>query len=86
MSTILRVGDRVLWCGGFGDQAPRPARVVRVDLVEPGQKHGVSVDAVPWSALTRDVVVDLDNGHWAYGYQIRPMPDPADETGAAPHM
>ena len=75
MSTILRVGDRVLWSGVWGEQATRPVHVVRIDLIESGQIQGVPVDAVPWSTVPHEVVVDLDNGHWAYGHQLRPMPD-----------
>ena len=81
-STLLRVGDRVLWSGAWGLDAPRPARVTGIELVEPEQvKGGVPVDAVPWSAaVERDVIVDLDNGHWAYGHQLRPLPPEPPEA------
>lgn len=80
MTTILRVGDTVTWAGAWGRQESRRARVTQIDLVEPGDKHGESVTAVPWSAVEREVVVTLDNGHWAYGYQLRHVlaPEPGD--------
>ena len=74
MSTLLRVGDSVLWSGAWGYNEPQVAHVTGIELVEPGQKEGgVPVEAVPWSAVEREVVVDLDNGHWAYGTQLDPV-------------
>jgi len=74
----LRIGDQVLCNGCFGME---PARLVRVTGIVDGGKHGRPVDVIEWSAVHdvdcavkcgRRVVVDLDNGHWAYGNQIEP--------------
>ena len=72
---VLAVGDRVLWQGAFGLHAARPARVKAIVL---GGKHGDPASDVPWDVVARAwggryVVVDLDNGHWAYGAQLQPV-------------
>lgn len=77
---VLKIGDMVSWRGGWGEQAPKLARVVGITrTTEPRTKYGRPVDSVPWFNVRLNlVVVDLDNGHWAYGNQIdRPMEDPA---------
>jgi hypothetical protein len=51
------VGQRVLWRGGFGMNAPRIATIVD----NTGEKNDQRV-------------YDLDNGHWAYGDQLEPLP------------
>jgi hypothetical protein len=68
MST-LKVGDTVMWRGGFGSEPPRKAKVVGIELCRPGQKYGEPRESVDWSKIN-SVVVDLDNGHWAKGHQI----------------
>ena len=75
MSKILSVGDTVSWKGGWGQDAPREAVVKHITLVEySGTLEGKDVANVLWSSLIdRSVVVDLDNHHWAYGYQLQPV-------------
>lgn len=63
----LRIGDQVLASGV-------EARVTGIELL-PGQNEtdgGISIDEVPWYCVDR-IVVDLDNGRWAHGSQIRPL-------------
>ena len=76
MSETLRIGDRVMWRGGWGNHAARPAQVVRLTRCAPGEKEGGhEIDAAPWALVVvpaSGYVVDLDNGHWAYGEQLRP--------------
>jgi len=70
--THIRVGDLVWWRHGFGKQPAELARVERIELVEPNQSDGgESVMEVEW-VRDRSFVVDLDNGHWAYAFQICP--------------
>ena len=73
---LLRVGDTVMWSGGFGLHAAREAKVIGIDLLPRGNPDdGEPVDSVPWSEVrNRCVAVDLDNGHWAYGYQLARVP------------
>lgn len=69
---MLKVGDMVVWRSSWGTGHPSLAKVKRIEVVEPGQKEGgVSVEEIQWANKSR-IVVDLDNGHWAYGYQIGP--------------
>jgi len=66
----LRVGDTVQWRGGWGSAPPKLAVVTAIQQVELGEKYGDPVEAMPWALVPRYAVVDLDNGHWAYGRQI----------------
>lgn len=66
---LLSVGDTVNWRGGWGRDIPLSAKIENISLV-----NGDSMlESVPWSLLSdRQVVVDLDNGYWAYGEQLEP--------------
>ena len=69
MTTKYKVGDTVLWRGGFGRSLPREAKIEGIEKCEPGQKYGYSVEVIEtWE----HGVVDLDNGHWAYVHQLSP--------------
>lgn len=68
----LTVGDTVKWRGGFGNESAKDAKVQGIEKCKPGSKYGNQVDSIDWSKVDRSVVVDLDNGHWAYGDQIKP--------------
>lgn len=73
MSENLKVGDTVLCRGGWGSEAPQPVTITHLELcVEPGDKYGVPVAELPWAEKDR-AVMNLDNGHWAYGSQIDPL-------------
>jgi hypothetical protein len=68
----LKIGDKVLWRGGFGMDAPVEAIVEGIEITN-GGKYGNPVDEVDWSKVTgRNVTVDLSNGKWAYASQISP--------------
>lgn len=70
MSNYLKEGDTVIWRGGFGNDAPKKAKVEEIEITN-GAKEGRPVEKVLWSKVQgRNVVVTLDNGHWAYAYQI----------------
>jgi hypothetical protein len=49
------VGQKVMWRGGFGSDAPKLAKITGL-----GDKNGRPL-------------YDLDNGHWAYEYQLRSL-------------
>lgn len=73
MSEHLKLGDVVLWRGGWGSEAPKLVTITHLELcVEEGDKYGVPVAELPWSEKGR-AVMNLDNGHWAYGSQIEPV-------------
>ena len=76
---ILKVGDTVMWRGSWGNDAPRPAKIDHMELCEaPRMKEGTPVRAVEWKDKAR-LVVDLSNGSWAYGFQIEPVEEDANE-------
>ena len=78
MSNTLKVGDKVMWRGAWALDAPQEATVVGIDLCKSSEdKYGDSVKEVDWRYQHR-IVVTLDNNHWAYGYQIEPMPEMAN--------
>jgi len=67
---ILKVGDTVLWRGTYGTEPAEPAEVIGIqrDCVD---KYGKAVSELPWAqATSRTVIIDLANGHWAYGNQL----------------
>lgn len=66
---MLKIGDEVMWRGGFGVDPPQKARVTGIEVCLAGSKHGEPRDSVEWSKI-HSVVVDLDNGTWAKGHQI----------------
>ena len=67
---ILRIGDKVSWRGAWGSHDAVIAIVEGIEINCKG-KEGYPVDEVSWEEVKRGgVVVDLSNGHWAYGYQI----------------
>lgn len=39
------------------------------------EKYGEPVFRVPWTVALTNAVVNLKNGHWAYGHQIHPVLD-----------
>lgn len=66
----LKIGDRVMWRGGFGMDAPKPATVEEIEITR-GGKYGDPVNEVEWNQVfDRNITVTLDNGHWAYASQI----------------
>ena len=67
----LKIGDEVIWRGSWGNDAPQPAKVEEIEITN-GGKYGNPVDEVEWSEVhDRNLVVTLDNGHWAYASQIK---------------
>lgn len=55
MNYKFNIGQQVMWSGGWGREAPKPAKIVDM-----GEKNN-------------QPVYDLDNGHWAYGYQLQEL-------------
>jgi hypothetical protein len=68
----LKVGDEVIWRGGFGIDPPQRVKVTGIEICELGEKYGDPVEEVEWSKRDR-IVVDLENGRWAKGHQISPI-------------
>ena len=72
----LHVGDTVIWSGAWGYSPPETAKVIEMEYTG-GAKYGRPVDSAPWSKLSeRNYIVTLDNGCWAWDYQLRPYEDP----------
>lgn len=66
----LKIGDKVHWRGNWGMGKPEVAVVESIEVTK-GGKEGDSVCEILWSKMyNRNVVVVLDNGHWAYAEQI----------------
>jgi hypothetical protein len=75
MTMDLRIGDQVMWRGSFGSDKPTIATVTFIEIVVPPNRHGEEVDSAPWSQKDC-LIVDLDNGHWARGIQLKPLNSP----------
>lgn len=70
----LKVGDTVLWRGGWGRDVAKEAVVKAISINCNGGKEGDLVPAIDWYLVHKEgfVVVDV-NTNWAYGYQIDPL-------------
>lgn len=67
---IVRVGQEVKYRGGFGAGPARKARINDIELCEEEhEKYGTPVEEVSVHELYK-CVLDLSDGHWAYGYQV----------------
>ena len=76
MNDAIKIGDKVVWRGSYGDADPKTAVVDGITITErPYDKHdGKEVYSVKYSTLKEGrAVIDLDNGHWAYANQIAPV-------------
>jgi hypothetical protein len=61
----LKIGDSVNWSGCYGKDLPQVAIVESIDI------NGVAKDKIRWNhVIGREVIIDLTNNHWAYGFQI----------------
>ncbi len=68
---FLNVGDTVIWKSNFGKGPETSAKINRMEWCQVGSKEGQSISYIHWSRVyTRQLVVTLDNGHWAYGTQL----------------
>ena len=69
----LKVGDVVSWSHSWGKSSYEDAVVTGIQFnFKNGSKDGVSVDVIDWDIVKEShVIVDLDNGHWAWAYQIK---------------
>ena len=67
---ILKIGDTVNWRGCFGSDPKKPAVIEHIEITG-GGKYGTPVKQVSWEEVyDRNLVVTLENGHWAYAEQI----------------
>jgi hypothetical protein len=69
-------GMKVMWRGTFGEDAPKSARFTRIErTTRPREKYGEEAQSVSWinGGWSFPFVCILDNGHWAYSNQIKPM-------------
>ena len=69
----VKIGDTVLWSGGFGTNVAKPVKVEAMEVTdEPREKYdGEDVDEVDVELIEQNrVLFTLDNGTWAYSDQI----------------
>jgi hypothetical protein len=79
MASTFKIGDTVNSNHGV-------AKIKHIEVVEPGEKEdGISVKKFYWS-MKNQVVVDLDNGHWAYGASLRIAHQPTEQYPARMNM
>jgi len=70
-NNTLKVGDKVIWRGCWGSAEPKEAIVTDITKTQNyREKHGQNVQECNW---TDYFIVDLNNGHWAYNFQLTPF-------------
>ena len=66
-----RIGQTVEWRGAWGSQPMKFAVITSLERTNRSrEKYGVSVDHIMDG---EHFVCNLDNGHWAYDFQINPV-------------
>lgn len=70
---IVKVGDEVLWAGAWASEPYKKAKIVAMEINCGGDKYGQEVQSATWKEVIEDGIVTLDNGHWSYGYQLKPL-------------
>lgn len=71
MKSFLEIGDHVLFHSNDGKT--RESVITNIEITaEPGEMYGLPVKEIDWSRRSC-VVVDLDDGKWAFGTQIEPV-------------
>ena len=76
MKATIKVGSKVLWEGSFGSDDPEVAVIEDLERTEEEcQKEGVSVKEASFveGEWEFPFVCTLENGHWAYSRQIKPL-------------
>ncbi len=73
----VKVGQTVNWKGGFGTEPVKEAKITVMTLCAKGQKFGREVKSADWDTVLgknkMQIIVELENGHWAYGNQLSPI-------------
>jgi hypothetical protein len=82
-AATIEVGALVEYRGGFGGGALTMATVTGlVDTVDGESKYGKPVHGVTMAELReragRRFILDLSDGHWAYGFQVTQLIGEAD--------
>ena len=62
MRTYIKIGTKV-------DTKWGEAKITGIELCKAGEKYGIGMDKIFVEDKDR-CIFDMDNGHWAYGYQI----------------
>lgn len=68
MARILKTGDRIRYKMWSGETVT--AGVLGIEICKEGMKSGRPVNHCDLEKYD-NVVLDLDNQHWAYGYQVK---------------
>lgn len=64
----IKTNDTVIYTPWSGPRAT--AKVLGIERCEPGERYGEPVDSVT-GADVEDATLELDNGHWCYGSQVK---------------
>jgi len=83
--SILKINDQVIWRGGWGEDAPKIAKVTAIEINCNGSKEGDEVAETSWDNIKdRDAIISLDNDHWCWGFQISPITSTEEPSSIVP--
>lgn len=71
----LKKGSLIEYVDSFGHGNTRQAKIESIERVPYGEKYGDSVTEANFDDVQKSdqYVIDLDNGKWAYGHQIKAL-------------
>jgi len=61
-----------MWRGSWGTEPKKQVRVMGIEITE-SRRHKEGEEAREVDTTTQHYIADLDNGKWAYGWQIEPI-------------
>jgi hypothetical protein len=69
----IKIGSQIMWRGAWGKEIAKKTKVIGIEVCPLNTKYGRSVKSVSWDTIrgeNRSVIVTLENGHWAWDYQL----------------
>lgn len=72
MKETIKIGDQIVYHGGFGDALPSISRIIQMEVTDYArEKYGQERTEVSLELVEDNrVCITLENGHWCYSEQV----------------